>query len=128
MVNGKSLAVRDGLMDFVTECRKWLTCKLSILVRHTRRIRTSWDTRVARRWIWGLRQITKSHSLSLPFYPSSHIHSSCVFFFYLACRQLEFGIQGMFGPADPILGAHIQSICEALDIPHIETRIGEFSF
>ncbi|XP_072394933.1 glutamate receptor ionotropic, kainate 2 [Diabrotica undecimpunctata] len=40
-----------------------------------------------------------------------------------ACRQVEFGVQAIFGPSDPILGAHIQSICEALDVPHIEARV-----
>ncbi|XP_076271919.1 glutamate receptor ionotropic, kainate 2 [Rhynchophorus ferrugineus] len=40
-----------------------------------------------------------------------------------ACRQMEFGVQAIFGPSDPILGAHIQSICEALDVPHLEARI-----
>ncbi|KAF5284017.1 hypothetical protein FQR65_LT13624 [Abscondita terminalis] len=40
-----------------------------------------------------------------------------------ACRQMEFGVQAIFGPSDPVLGAHIQSICEALDVPHIEARI-----
>lgn len=25
---------------------------------------------------------------------------------------MEFGVQAIFGPSDPILGAHIQSICE----------------
>ncbi|XP_046392460.1 glutamate receptor ionotropic, kainate 2 isoform X3 [Ischnura elegans] len=40
-----------------------------------------------------------------------------------ACKQLEFGVQGIFGPSDPLLGAHIQSICEALDIPHLEARV-----
>ncbi|XP_050301824.1 glutamate receptor ionotropic, kainate 2 isoform X2 [Anthonomus grandis grandis] len=40
-----------------------------------------------------------------------------------ACRQMEFGVQAIFGPSDPILGAHIQSICEALDVPHIEARV-----
>ncbi|XP_054261553.1 glutamate receptor ionotropic, kainate 2 isoform X2 [Macrosteles quadrilineatus] len=40
-----------------------------------------------------------------------------------ACKQMEFGIQALFGPSDPLLGAHIQSICEALDIPHVEARI-----
>ncbi|KAK6645241.1 hypothetical protein RUM43_001517 [Polyplax serrata] len=42
---------------------------------------------------------------------------------YFACRQLENGIQAIFGPTDPLLGAHIQSICEALDVPHVEARI-----
>ncbi|GLV33799.1 uncharacterized protein CBL_11314 [Carabus blaptoides fortunei] len=39
------------------------------------------------------------------------------------CRQMEFGVQAIFGPSDPLLGAHIQSICEALDVPHLEARI-----
>ncbi|XP_055858131.1 glutamate receptor ionotropic, kainate 2 isoform X2 [Episyrphus balteatus] len=39
------------------------------------------------------------------------------------CRQLESGVQVIFGPSDPLLGGHIQSICEALDIPHVEARI-----
>ncbi|CAH2002859.1 unnamed protein product [Acanthoscelides obtectus] len=40
-----------------------------------------------------------------------------------ACRQVEHGVQAIFGPSDPILGAHVQSICEALDVPHIEARV-----
>lgn len=32
-------------------------------------------------------------------------------------------MQVIFGPSDPVLGSHIQSICEALDIPHVEARI-----
>lgn len=36
---------------------------------------------------------------------------------------MEFGVQAIFGPSDPVLGAHIQSICEALDVPHLEARI-----
>ena len=36
---------------------------------------------------------------------------------------MEFGVQAIFGPTDPLLGCHIQSICEALDLPHIETRV-----
>lgn len=47
---------------------------------------------------------------------------------FSACRQLEFGVQAIFGPCDPLLGGHIQSICEALDIPHIEARIEYESF
>ncbi|VEN34200.1 unnamed protein product [Callosobruchus maculatus] len=41
----------------------------------------------------------------------------------MACRQIEHGVQAIFGPSDPILGAHVQSICEALDVPHIEARM-----
>lgn len=42
---------------------------------------------------------------------------------FAVCHQMESGVQAVFGPSDPVLGAHIQSICEALDIPHIESRI-----
>ncbi|XP_057338869.1 glutamate receptor ionotropic, kainate 2-like isoform X1 [Microplitis mediator] len=40
-----------------------------------------------------------------------------------ACKQLSRSVQGIFGPSDPLLGAHIQSICEALDVPHLEARM-----
>ncbi|XP_017061662.1 glutamate receptor ionotropic, kainate 2 isoform X2 [Drosophila ficusphila] len=39
------------------------------------------------------------------------------------CRQLEAGVQAIFGPTDTLLAGHVQSICEAYDIPHIEFRI-----
>lgn len=32
-------------------------------------------------------------------------------------------MQAVFGPSDPILGQHIHSICDALDIPHLEARL-----
>ncbi|XP_030751452.1 glutamate receptor ionotropic, kainate 1-like isoform X2 [Sitophilus oryzae] len=40
-----------------------------------------------------------------------------------ACRQVQNGVYAVFGPSDPLLGSHIHSICDALDIPHLETRI-----
>lgn len=40
-----------------------------------------------------------------------------------ACSQMQFGVQAVFGPSDPLLGAHIHSICDALDIPHLEARL-----
>lgn len=36
---------------------------------------------------------------------------------------MQFGVQAVFGPSDPLLGAHIHSICDALDIPHLEARL-----
>ena len=33
------------------------------------------------------------------------------------------GVSAIFGPQDPLLGGHIQSLCDALDIPHIEARL-----
>lgn len=35
---------------------------------------------------------------------------------------MEFGVNAIFGPSDSHLGSHVQSICKALDVPHIETR------
>lgn len=39
------------------------------------------------------------------------------------CRQLQNGVQALFGPSDALLGPHVQSICEALDVPHMESRL-----
>nr|CAI5842075.1 unnamed protein product [Callosobruchus analis] len=39
-----------------------------------------------------------------------------------ACQLVGSGVYAVFGPSDPMLGAHIQSICDSLDIPHLETR------
>ncbi|RWS14649.1 glutamate receptor ionotropic: kainate 2-like protein [Dinothrombium tinctorium] len=33
------------------------------------------------------------------------------------------GVVALFGPQDPLLGIHVQSLCDALDIPHIESRL-----
>lgn len=50
--------------------------------------------------------------------------TKCAFDLVLsACKQLSRSVQGIFGPSDPLLGAHIQSICEALDVPHLEARV-----
>lgn len=43
--------------------------------------------------------------------------------FVAACQQVKHGVQAVFGPSDPILGQHIHSICDALDIPHLEARL-----
>lgn len=37
------------------------------------------------------------------------------------------GVQAIFGPSDPTLGAHIFSICDALDIPYLDARIDTHS-
>ncbi|XP_023327652.1 glutamate receptor ionotropic, kainate 1 [Eurytemora carolleeae] len=39
------------------------------------------------------------------------------------CTQVGYGVQAIFGPNDLILGSHVQSLCDALDIPHLEARI-----
>ncbi|XP_046446543.1 glutamate receptor ionotropic, kainate 2-like isoform X4 [Daphnia pulex] len=40
-----------------------------------------------------------------------------------ACLQVQQGAHAIFGPSDPYLGAHVQSICDALEIPHLEARL-----
>ncbi|XP_045024645.1 glutamate receptor ionotropic, kainate 2 isoform X1 [Daphnia magna] len=40
-----------------------------------------------------------------------------------ACLQVQQGAHAIFGPSDPHLGAHVQSICDALEIPHLEARL-----
>ncbi|CAG0878616.1 unnamed protein product [Darwinula stevensoni] len=41
----------------------------------------------------------------------------------MACRQLSGGVQALFGPADARLGAYVQSVCDALDVPHLDARL-----
>lgn len=56
----------------------------------------------------------------------SNFNSLCFGFCFISrsvCQQMELGVQAVFGPSDQLLGSHIQSICEALALPHIETRI-----
>ncbi|XP_040577875.1 glutamate receptor ionotropic, kainate 2 isoform X3 [Lepeophtheirus salmonis] len=36
------------------------------------------------------------------------------------CELLDNGIVSLFGPTDLLLGSHIQNLCDALDIPHLE--------
>ena len=42
--------------------------------------------------------------------------------FFQVCSQIEHGILALFGPSDLLLGTHVQSLCDALDIPHLEAR------
>lgn len=41
----------------------------------------------------------------------------------IACHLISSGVAAIVGPQDPILGSHVQSICDALDIPHVTFRI-----
>ena len=38
------------------------------------------------------------------------------------CKALETGVAALFGPQSSSTASHIQSICDALEIPHVETR------
>jgi Receptor family ligand binding region len=53
---------------------------------------------------------------SLTFQSFSHI------FFVRRPKLIKSNLIKIGPPTDPLLSPHIQSICEALDIPHLETR------
>lgn len=38
------------------------------------------------------------------------------------CSLLSTGIAGILGPSSDVTSMHVQSICDALDIPHVEMR------
>ncbi|XP_022237656.1 glutamate receptor ionotropic, kainate 2-like isoform X1 [Limulus polyphemus] len=40
-----------------------------------------------------------------------------------ACSLVSQGVVAIFGPPDPFLGNHIQSLCDALDIPHLVSHL-----
>ncbi|KAH9520958.1 Glutamate receptor ionotropic, kainate 1 [Dermatophagoides farinae] len=39
-----------------------------------------------------------------------------------ACKLIHDGAVAIFGPSDDRIGVHVQSVCDTLDIPHLETR------
>ncbi|XP_028968488.1 glutamate receptor ionotropic, kainate 2 [Galendromus occidentalis] len=41
----------------------------------------------------------------------------------MACHLIKEGAATIFGPSDPVVGGHIQSLADSLDIPHIESRL-----
>ena len=63
------------------------------------------------------------------FRTTNKVENICFFFniislyFCQICNQVGYGIQALFGPNDFILGSHVQSLCDALDIPHLEARV-----
>ncbi|XP_050440988.1 glutamate receptor ionotropic, kainate 2-like isoform X2 [Adelges cooleyi] len=40
-----------------------------------------------------------------------------------ACNQLNLGITTLFGPSNGYLASHVHSMCDALDLPHMEARL-----
>lgn len=52
------------------------------------------------------------------------IHSDCCCFppVLPVCSLLTSGVAAIFGPQSGQTSAHVQSICDALEVPHIENR------
>ncbi|XP_064612115.1 glutamate receptor ionotropic, kainate 2-like isoform X2 [Liolophura sinensis] len=38
------------------------------------------------------------------------------------CKQLKEGVAAIFGPMSSLSAAHVQSVCDAMEIPHVQTR------
>ncbi|XP_071746528.1 glutamate receptor ionotropic, kainate 2 isoform X2 [Lepeophtheirus salmonis] len=38
------------------------------------------------------------------------------------CKALSDGLGGIFGPQSGVTSTHVQSICDSLEVPHVETR------
>lgn len=36
--------------------------------------------------------------------------------------MVSLGVVGIFGPQDKVIGDHVQSICDTMDVPHISVR------
>ena len=43
-------------------------------------------------------------------------------FLFAVCGLLEKGIAAIFGPQDPMTSLHVESICDEVEVPHVETR------
>ena len=44
------------------------------------------------------------------------------YFLLLVCQLLRVGVAGIFGPQSSETSGHIQSVCDALEVPHLEMR------
>lgn len=42
--------------------------------------------------------------------------------FIVVCEMMDSGVAGIFGPYSDATSDHVQSICDAMEIPHIEMR------
>jgi glutamate receptor, ionotropic, invertebrate len=46
-----------------------------------------------------------------------------VFFFYWSvCELMSTGVAGIFGPQSEDTAEHVQSVCDTMEVPHIEMR------
>ncbi|CAI6362581.1 unnamed protein product [Macrosiphum euphorbiae] len=50
-------------------------------------------------------------------------HDDSFYTIKTACSQLDLGIAALFGPSNSYLASHLQSMCDTLDLPHIEARL-----
>ena len=42
--------------------------------------------------------------------------------FSLVCHLLQSGVAAIFGPQSGQTASHVQSICDTMEVPHLETR------
>lgn len=59
---------------------------------------------------------------SLFSYHHLFFHVTCFSFPVLVCDQLALGVAAVFGPSHSSSVSAVQSICNALEVPHIQTR------
>ena len=53
---------------------------------------------------------------------SKKFSQKCIILFFTVCHLLRSGVAALFGPQSGTTSSHVQSICDAMEIPHIETR------
>uniref|UniRef100_A0ABD2XRE0 Uncharacterized protein n=1 Tax=Trichogramma kaykai TaxID=54128 RepID=A0ABD2XRE0_9HYME len=49
-------------------------------------------------------------------------HKSSQLLYGPVCHLLDIGITAIFGPQNAYTASHVQSICDTMEIPHLETR------
>lgn len=50
------------------------------------------------------------------------MHCVTCAFILTVCKQLKEGVAAIFGPMSSLSAAHVQSVCDAMEIPHVQTR------
>ncbi len=71
----------------------------------------------------GREDIFVHKPLWILYYFCCHKEITISFFLFSACNQAGLGIAAIFGPQNPDIAGHINSMCNTLEIPHIEVRL-----
>ena len=92
----------------------------SVLVNMYRQIRTNFWPYSRNYWhvfcvYWWL----SNRYLKLRYFAPTLSQAQSLF---AVCKALKAGMAGLFGPQSSSTSSHVQSICDTLEIPHIETR------
>ena len=65
--------------------------------------------------------LVKLPEVYVRYFRSCLFYYSSMSFIFAVCKLIKNGVAGIFGPSSQVSSGHVQSICNALSIPHVQT-------